>query len=337
MWFYNCNQGYRIVTASLLELKDVRKDYRTYRFGRVINQFTALNKLSLNVDRGQVFGFLGPNGAGKTTALKCIIGILSCDEGSIYINGKNAEEDILNVKNNIGFLPEQVGLYGRLTPMQTLEYYGGFYELENRIILERGNELLQKLGLSKDVERKVREFSLGMKKRLALALALLHNPEILILDEPTSGLDPRGVKALRTVLRKLNEDGLTIILSSHILSEVEEICTDVGIIDKGKLIRQETIEGIREEVEKTARKLSLRVKNFKPENAEKLNRKKGVSIIEQKEIGKHIQISIDLKEKLIPWVTDTLVSEGVKIFSIEPQKNSLEDIFLKEIESDNDD
>ena len=103
------------------------------------------------------------------------------------------------------------------------------------------------------------------------------------------------------------------------------------------MIKQDTIEGIREEVEKTARKLSLRVKNFKQENAEKLNQKKGVSIIELKEKGKHIQVLIHLKEKLIPWVTDTLVSDGVKIFSIEPQKNSLEDIFLKEIESDNDD
>ena len=173
-----------------------------------------------------------------------------------------------------------------------------------------------------------------MRKRLALAIALLHKPEILVLDEPTSGLDPRGVKALRMLLKELNEDGLTIILSSHVLSEIQEICTHVGIIDKGKLIRQDEISGIREEIKKTEIKLSLRVKDFKTENAKILNKKNGVSVISQKEIGKHTQLTLKLKEKMIPWVTDNLVSDGVKIFSIEPHRNSLEDVFLKETASE---
>ena len=116
-----------------------------------------------------------------------------------------------------------------------------------------------------------------MRKRLALAVALLHKPEILVLDEPTSGLDPRGVKSLRLLLKELNDDGLTIILSSHVLSEIQEICTHVGIIDKGKLVRQDDISGIREEIKKTEIKLSLRVKDFKDKHAKKLDKKKGVS------------------------------------------------------------
>ena len=176
-----------------------------------------------------------------------------------------------------------------------------------------------------------------MRKRLALAVALLHNPEILVLDEPTSGLDPRGVKALRNVLRELNEDGLTIILSSHALPEIQEICTHVGIIDNGRMIRQETIEGIRKEVKKTAITLSLRVKDFKEEDEKRIDRKKGVSVIGQTAVGRHTQVLLKLKENMIPWVTDTLVSNGVKIFSIEPRKNSLEDVFLKETGSDTDD
>lgn len=325
------------MSARLLELKDVQKDYRTYRFGWEAGRVKALNKLSFHVDKGDIFGFLGPNGAGKTTTIKCIVGILNCDGGSICIDGVNIEDNRLESKNMIGFLPEQIGLYGGLTPVDTLRYYGGFYELEEEIIEERGKNLLQKLGLAKDTERPVRGFSLGMRKRLALAVALLHNPEILVLDEPTSGLDPRGVRALRSVLRELNEDGLTIILSSHALPEIQEICTHVGIIDKGKLIRQETIEGIREEVKKTAITLSLRVNDFKSGDAKKINRKKGVSVIEQTAIGRHTQVLLKLKENLIPWVTDTLVSNGVKIFSIEPRKNSLEDVFLKETGSDTDD
>ena len=324
------------MSGSLLEIKEVQKDYRTYRFGRETGCINALNKLSFSVDRGQVFGFLGPNGAGKTTTIECIVGILTCDEGNILINGKNIEEDRLHSKSKIGFLPEQVGLYGGLTPTETLRYYGGFYEMDDKDIKTRGRDLLQKLGLDRDSERQVRGFSLGMRKRLALAVALLHEPEILILDEPTSGLDPRGVKALRAVLQELNKKGLTIILSSHVLSEIQEICTHVGIIDKGKLIRQDTIAGIREEVKKTAIKLSLRVKGFTDSNKKQLNKKRGVSVIEETDLGKHTRILLKLKENLIPWVTDTLVSKGVKIFSIEPQTNSLEDVFLKETGSDDD-
>ncbi|MEE3242651.1 MAG: ABC transporter ATP-binding protein [Candidatus Thermoplasmatota archaeon] len=325
------------MSARLLELKDVQKDYRTYRFGWEVGRVKALNKLSFHVDKGEIFGFLGPNGAGKTTTIKCIVGILSCDGGSIHIDGVNIEDNRLESKNMIGFLPEQIGLYGGLTPVDTLRYYGGFYELEEEIIEERGRNLLKKLGLAKDTERPVRGFSLGMRKRLALAVALLHNPEILVLDEPTSGLDPRGVKALRNVLRELNEDGLTIILSSHALPEIQEICTHVGIIDKGRMIRQETIEGIRKEVKKTAITLSLRVKDFKEEDEKRIDRKKGVSVIGQTAVGRHTQVLLKLKENMIPWVTDTLVSNGVKIFSIEPRKNSLEDVFLKETGSDTDD
>ena len=335
MWFYNSNQGCLSVTERLLELENVQKDYRTYRFGKVIESFNALNKLSFHVGKGQIFGFLGPNGAGKTTTIKCIVGILNCDSGSILIDGTNVEENRLESKKKIGFLPEQIGLYGGLTPSETLRHYGGFYGLEEEVIKERGRELLQKLGLSKDSERKIRGFSLGMRKRLALSVALLHKPEILVLDEPTSGLDPRGVKALRILLKELNDEGLTIILSSHVLSEIQEICTHVGIIDKGKLVRQDDISGIREEIKKTEIKLSLRVKGFKDKNANKLDKKKGISVVSQKNIGKHTQVTLKLKEDLIPWVTDNLVSDGVKIFSIEPQKNSLEDVFLEETGSDN--
>ena len=170
-----------------------------------------------------------------------------------------------------------------------------------------------------------------MKKRLALATALIHEPEILILDEPTSGLDPRGVKALRNLLLELNNDGLTILLSSHVLSEVQELCTDVGIINNGEMIRQESISDIMKTVEKTAIKLSLRVENF-GKNEEKIFENKKISILENKDIGKHRMIVLRLKEDLIPWVTDKLVSNGTKIYSIEPHNTTLEDVFLTETE-----
>ena len=325
------------MASSLLELVEVQKDYRIRSFGRVVRTTKALDKLSLKVEKGQIFGFLGPNGAGKTTTRKCITGILESDSGSIKIVGEDIGNNSFENKNKIGFLPEQIGLYGNLNCIETLSFYAGFYDLKAETIEKRSLELLGLLGLGKDAERPVGEFSLGMKKRLALAIALLHEPQILILDEPTSGLDPRGVKALRSVLRDLNTKGLTILLSSHVLSEVQEICTHVGIINNGKLIKQESIQKIREKVRKTAIRLSLRVKNFNKKNEDELIKKNGISIIEKNDLGKHQQIILTLKEKLIPWVTDNLVKNDVQIFSIEPQDTSLEDVFMTETGGENED
>ena len=260
---------------NLLRIENVKKAYRKYNFfGKEVSKFSALNKLNLNVKKGQIYGFLGPNGAGKTTTLKCIVGILEADSGDIIIDGKNIRGNELYFKNKIGFLPEQIGLYGRLTAKESLEFYGGFYNLAGDKIEQIGKELLAKLGLEKDANRKVHEYSLGMKKRLALCIALLNEPEILILDEPTSGLDPRGVKALRILLKDLNKKGLTILLSSHVLSEVQEICTHVGIINKGKLIREESIKDVRKEIEKKSIKLLLKVKNFSEDTSKELAKNK---------------------------------------------------------------
>ena len=321
------------MAENLLKIKNVKKAYRKYNlFGKEISKFSALNGLNLNVEKGQIYGFLGPNGAGKTTTIKCIIGILEADSGNIIIDGKNIEGNGIYFKNKIGFLPEQVGLYGRLTAKESLQFYGGFYNLSENEIEKRGKELLSKLGLERDANRKVAEYSLGMRKRLALCIALLNNPEILILDEPTSGLDPRGVKALRIVLKDLNKKGLTIILSSHVLSEVQEICTDVGIISNGKMVTQGPISEIILAVEKTAIKLSLRVNNFTEREEKILTKNKKIKIIKKKNLGKHKMVLLKLKEDLIPWVTDKLVSNGTKIYSIEPHKTTLEEVFLSKIE-----
>ena len=319
------------MTQSLLRIKNVKKAYRKYNlFGKEVSKFSALNGLNLNVNKGQIYGFLGPNGAGKTTTIKCIIGILEADSGEIIIDGKNIKNNELYFKNKIGFLPEQVGLYGRLTAKETLQFYGGFFDLSTDEIEKRGKNLLARLGLEKDSNRKVAEYSLGMRKRLALCVALLNNPEILVLDEPTSGLDPRGVKALRVVLKDLNKKGLTIILSSHVLTEVQEICSHVGIINRGKLIREESIEDIRKEIEKKSIKLLLKVKKFSENDAKDLLKNNKIKNLNQKFNGKHEELIVELKEENIPWVTDYLVSKGIQIYSIEPQKNTLEEIFLKE-------
>ncbi len=319
------------MTRNILKIDNVKKTYRKYNFfGKEITKFPALNGLNLNLDKGQIYGFLGPNGAGKTTTIKCIVGILEADSGDIFIEGENIKDNQTFFKKKIGFLPEQVGLYGTLTGNESLEFYGGFYNLTDNEIKKRSKSLLSKLGLEKDANRKVNEYSLGMKKRLALCIALINKPEILVLDEPTSGLDPRGVKALRIVLKDLNKKGLTILLSSHVLSEVQEICTHVGIINKGKIIRQESIKEITKEIERKTIKLLLKVKNVKKETIDKLSKNSKIKNVKYNIDKKHEELILDIKEENIPWVTDFLVNNETKIFSIEPKKNSLEDIFLKE-------
>jgi len=319
------------VSQNILKIDNVKKAYIKYNIlGKEITKFSALNGLNLKLEKGQIYGFLGPNGAGKTTTIKCIVGILESDSGDIFIDGQNIKDNLTFLKKKIGFLPEQVGLYGTLTANESLKFYGGFYGLSDNEIEKRSENLLSKLGLEKDANRKVNEYSLGMKKRLALCIALINNPEILVLDEPTSGLDPRGVKALRIVLKDLNKKGLTILLSSHVLSEVQEICTHVGIINKGKIIRQESIKEIIKEIEKKTIKLLLKVKNIKKETIGYLSKNKRIKSLKHNIDKKHEELVLDLKEENIPWVTDYLVKNETKIFSIEPQKNSLEDIFLKE-------
>ena len=147
------------MTQNLLEIENVKKAYRKYNlFGKEISKFSALNGLNLNVGKGQIYGFLGPNGAGKTTTIKCIIGILEADSGDIIIDGKNIKGNGLYFKDKIGFLPEQVGLYGRLTAKESLQFYGGFYNLSDDLIKERGKALLTQLGLEKDSNRRVSEY-----------------------------------------------------------------------------------------------------------------------------------------------------------------------------------
>ena len=319
------------MTRNILKIDNVKKTYRRYNLlGKEITKFPALNGLNLNLDKGQIYGFLGPNGAGKTTTIKCIVGILEADSGDIFIEGENIKDNQTFFKKKIGFLPEQVGLYGTLTANESLELYGGFYNLTDDEIRKRSKNLLSKLGLEKDANRKVNEYSLGMKKRLALSIALINEPELLVLDEPTSGLDPRGVKALRIVLKDLNKKGLTILLSSHVLSEVQEICTHVGIINEGKIIREESIKEITKEIEKKTIKLLLKVKNIKRETIDKLSKTNKIKNVKHNIDKKHDELIVDIKEENIPWVTDFLVNNETKIFSIEPKKNSLEDIFLKE-------
>ncbi len=196
--------------------------------------FKALDSVNLTVEEKEVFGFLGPNGSGKSTTINCILGLIKPNAGRIEVCGIDVEKDPLGVRKICGYMPENYGLYTNLTAMQNLKYFAEFY---GNISKDWISELLEIVGLSDVADKKVSEFSRGMKQRLALAQALLNDPQVVFLDEPTNGLDPQGIADFRRIIRELQKDGKTIFFSSHILAEVKEVCSSIGIIYKGRIVK----------------------------------------------------------------------------------------------------
>jgi len=192
----------------------------------------AVKDLSLDIRPGEIFGLLGPNGSGKTTTIKMLLGLLYPTRGRISVFGKPPTD--VAVKARIGFLPEESYLYRFLVARETLDFYGRLYRLPGRIREERGNRLLEMVGLTHEAKRRVGEYSKGMARRIGLAQALINDPEFLILDEPTSGLDPIGARQIKDVIRELGRKGKTILLSSHVLSDVEDVCDRVSILYGGQ-------------------------------------------------------------------------------------------------------
>ena len=223
------------MAATLLELKEVQKDYHIRQYGRVIRTYNALNKLSFKVKKGQIFGFLGPNGAGKTTTIKCITGILKCDKGTIFIDGKNIENNGFENKNKIGFLPEQLPLYNDLTVDEYLFYTARLRNIKKVNLGEKVTSCKRRCGLETSGKRLIQNLSKGYKQRVGIAQAIIHTPSVIILDEPTSGLDPKQIIEIRKLMSELSIDH-SIMLSTHILSEVEAICDRVLIINNGSIV-----------------------------------------------------------------------------------------------------
>lgn len=204
---------------------------------KLYGAFKAVDDLTLSVNIGEFFGFLGPNGAGKTTTIRMITGIINPDAGSVEVAGLN-HANRKEINKIIGAVPESRGFYEWMTGWECLSFFGKLYGLDDG---ERIQKLLDQVGLLKNKNKKISAYSRGMKQRLGLARALINNPKLLILDEPTLGLDPQGQEDIKNLLIKLNKSGTTIFYSSHLLSEVENLCSRVAIINEGKLVAEGTV------------------------------------------------------------------------------------------------
>jgi ABC-2 type transport system ATP-binding protein len=212
---------------------------------KVFRRQTAVDRISFRVARGRFFGFLGPNGAGKTTTIKMLTGLLRPTEGDAVIEGIRLSRDLLGIKRVIGVLPEELPLYERLTGEEYLHFAGRMHGLGRPEARKRTDELLEFLSLTEDRGKLLVDYSLGMKKKVALAAALIHNPRVLFLDEPLNGIDPVSGRVVTDLLRRLARKGVTLFFTSHVLDVVERLCDEVAVIDRGRLVAQGTLDEIR--------------------------------------------------------------------------------------------
>ncbi|MEY3211670.1 MAG: hypothetical protein RIT28_2151 [Pseudomonadota bacterium] len=207
--------------------------------------FQALHPLNLHVKPGEIFGFLGPNGAGKTTTIRILSGVLPPTEGKVFIDGVDMVADPVGAKARIGYVPDRPYLYEKLTARELLAFVAGLFGVEPEVARARGEELLAFHGLTEFGDRLIEGFSHGMKQRLSLSAALLHEPKLLIVDEPMVGLDPRGAKQIKDVFREIARSGRTVFLCTHSLDVAQEVCDRLGIINRGRIVAQGTYDEIR--------------------------------------------------------------------------------------------
>jgi ABC-2 type transport system ATP-binding protein len=219
---------------------------------KVFRNKTAVDGISFRVQNGRFFGFLGPNGAGKSTTIKMLTGLLRPSAGRVLIEGIPLEQDLLAVKRLIGVLPEELFLYERLTGEEYLHFAGRMYGLSRAETRARADELLAFLSLAEDRGRLIIDYSQGMRKKIALAAALIHSPRVLFLDEPLNGIDPISARVVTDLLRRLAAKGVTLFFTTHVLDVVERLCDEVAVIDRGRLIAQGSLDEIRQKREVAA-------------------------------------------------------------------------------------
>ena len=282
----------------------------TYRFN---GKETVLSDINLQVPTGSIYGFLGPNGAGKTTTLRLILGLLKKQDGEINIFNQPFEKNRIDILRKTGSLIESPSLYAHLSAKENLAILQKVYQCKP----SRIEEVLKIVGLENTGKKSTGKFSLGMKQRLSIAIALMHEPELLILDEPTNGLDPNGIIEMRELLKQLNKDlGMTILVSSHLLAEIEKMVTHVGIINKGKLIFQGTMGELHEAQHQQS------FMCFETGNVEKSKEVLKTNGIQFQQEGSQLHMPV-LERELIASINKQLVEQDIKVYQISIVKNDL--------------
>jgi ABC-2 type transport system ATP-binding protein len=294
----------------------------TRRYGKV----TAVDHLELRIPNGALFGLIGPNGAGKTTTLRMLAGLLEPTEGEIVLNGEAANHDWRDLRRQIGYMPDFFGVYEDMLVWEYLDFFARCYGIERQRREQVTGELLELVDLGEKRDSYVQTLSRGMRQRLCLAHALVHDPEVLLLDEPASGLDPRARVEMRELLRELGAMGKTIVVSSHILSELAELCDSVGIIEKGRLIASGSLEEIRRQVRQD-RTLQIRLLSDLGAAEELVRGQRGVGDVYV--VDGTLEVRFVGDDEAAVALLGALVHRGVRIVSFSEVMSDLEEAFLK--------
>lgn len=302
----------------MLRIENLCKNY---------GKFRAVNDLNLHIPKGEIFGFVGPNGAGKTTTMRIICGLLDATSGKVYADGIDVIDRPKELKRKIGYMPDFFGVYDDLKVMEYLEFYASIYNIKGADSRKICQDLLELVDLSDKKDFYVDSLSRGMKQRLCLARSLVHNPELLILDEPASGMDPRARIEMKEILRTLKSMGKTILVSSHILPELAELCTAIGIIERGRIVMSGTVDEITRKVYHTQ---TIRIKVIdRLEEAIRILQEypdvDGVNPVGDNEV----EASFNGDEVFMNALLVRLIQNNVPVTAFNQLDGNLEDIFMK--------
>ncbi len=308
----------------MLNIENLTKYYGTFR---------ALNNVNLHINKGELFGFVGSNGAGKTTTMKICVGLLRADAGKIFIDGYEVGKNTKLLKQKVGYVPDFFGAYDNLTSIEYLTFFANAYGIYGKEAETLGEDLLALVNLSDKRNHEVDGLSRGMKQRLCLARALVHNPDLLFLDEPASGLDPKARYELKEILKSLSSMGKTIVISSHILPELAEMCTSFGIIDRGVMRMTGTLRDIQQASHITNMPIAIVVKDNVDGAVQVLRELPGTQFVRPLAEGK-IEVNYAGGADEEVELLKILVNRGIPVVSYGRMEGTLENVFLQLMNSD---
>ncbi|MFC1906558.1 ABC transporter ATP-binding protein [Chloroflexota bacterium] len=301
----------------IVETKDLTKTY---------NHTTVVDRLNLSINENEVFGLLGPNGAGKTTTILMLLGLTEPTDGTVQVGGFNSTREPLKVKSLAGYMPEKVGFYENMTARENLDFIAqlnhiGYAESQKRI-----TEILESVGLAGETDKPLSQFSRGMKQRLGVADVLIKQPKVAIFDEPTAGLDPEGIKQILELIGGLSKTGTTVVMSSHRLYEVQRLCHSVGILSKGKIVVQGSIDELGREAMAGGRfRIELETTETTPKLTDTIKGIKGVNSVEVEGNRLFINTESDLRTD----IAKAVVQNDIPLVEMKIQDFSLDDIYMK--------
>ncbi len=308
--------------APAIEVKELTKRYGPTR-GR--SGVVAVDHISFRVQQGEFFGFLGPNGAGKTTTIRMLTGLTRPTSGTMRVGGVDVARRLVDVKERMGVVSDVANLYNEMSAGDNLDFVARLHGMPRNRRIERVEELLHFLGLGESRHRRTGTFSTGERKRLMIAAALVHEPEILFLDEPTTGLDVRSARRIRQMLRELNDEGVTIFLTTHLIEEADQLCQRIAIIDQGKLVTEGTPEGLKSLIDRRE-VIDVTFDRAGGQIAKMLD---GLDDVEEVIVlGQRARLHVKSPSRVLPVLVKAATDNELKIVALNTTRLSLEDAFV---------